>query len=100
MTTRTVRISCYQTIMTHRCACRMERRPGAGTGGMATLTVSTTGYTVGKGAWRYQGACCCIMTGRTGGGCMDFTTGLVWSSDRITRLAEARAVVMTGRGAG
>ena len=95
---RTVRILKYQGSMTHRCTCRMERRPGAGTGGMATLTVCTTGYTVGECAWRCQGACC-IMTGRTDGGCMDFRTGLVWSIDRITGLAAAHAGVMTGRGA-
>jgi hypothetical protein len=95
---RTVRILKYQGSMTRRCTCRMERRPGAAAGGMATLTVSTTGYTVGKCAWRYQGACC-IMTGCTDGGCMDFRTGLVWSSERITGLAAARAVVMTGRSA-
>ena len=65
---RTVRILKYQGSMTEaRCSVRMERRPGAAAGGMATLTVSTNGYTVGKYAWRCQGACC-IMTGRTDAG--------------------------------
>ena len=95
---RTVNILKYQGSMTDRCSGRMQRRPVTGARGMATVTVCTTGYTVGKGAWRFKGASC-IMTGRTDGGCMDFRTGLVWSSDRITGLAAARAVVMTGRGA-
>ena len=95
---RTVNILKYQGSMTDRCSGRMQRRPVTGARGMATLTVCTTGYTVGKCAWRYEGSSC-IMTGCTDGGCMDFRTDLVWSSDRITGLAAARAVVMTGRSA-